>query len=146
MNDGKEQNQQQRTMLNTAIRESLLSLGETIMNTILWHMRLKGVILDDSIDTDIDIFFDSLAEIVGNVADVVMKDVYTNLQAQLVSQSAKGQGTLLLSSMGDGPLERANQTFDYDDWEIKEKIRSLLGSFVARDDSERRDASGVIRE
>ena len=138
----KEQNQRQRIMLNTAIMESLLSLGETIMNTILWHMRLKGIILDDSIDTDIDVFFDSLSEIVGNVADVVMKDVYTNLQTQLVSQSANERETFLLSRLGDRTLQRANQAFSYDDLEIKEKIRSLIGSGISRD-NEKRDVRGV---
>ena len=146
-----EQNQLNRTMLNKAIKESLLSLGEAIMNTILWHMRQRGFILNDAVDTDIDIFFNYLSEIVGDVADVVMTDVYNNLEAQCIPQLSKGNNLLLLSRPSyddpDGTRKNANIKFRHDDeLETKEKIRLLLTSMKTEDaDRNEHENSEVTR-
>lgn len=70
------QNQQ---ILHQAINESLLSLGEPIMKTIKWHLGAHGLFIDSKDEVNVRVLYDQLEEIVGNIADVVMNEIYSNL-------------------------------------------------------------------
>jgi hypothetical protein len=70
------QNQQ---ILQQAINESLLSLGEPIMKTIKWHLGAHGLFIDSKDQVDVRVLYSHLEQIVGNIADVVMDEIYVNL-------------------------------------------------------------------
>jgi hypothetical protein len=70
------QNQQ---ILHQAINESLLSLGEPIMKTIKWHLGAHGLFIDSKDEVNVRVLYVQLEEIVGNIADVVMNEIYWNL-------------------------------------------------------------------
>lgn len=70
------QNQQ---ILHQAINDSLLSLGEPIMKTIKWHLGAHGLFIDSKDEVNVRVLYDQLEEIVGNIADVVMNEIYSNL-------------------------------------------------------------------
>jgi ribosomal protein L20A (L18A) len=69
-------------LLHQAINEGLLSLGEPIMKTILWHLKAHGVFVDSRNEIDVRVLHSALRQIVGNIADVVMEEVYSNLAAR----------------------------------------------------------------
>lgn len=50
------------------------------MKTIVWHMNHRGFFLN-SANIDIKLFYEVLEEIVGNIGDVVLTDVYKNLKS-----------------------------------------------------------------
>jgi hypothetical protein len=66
-------------VLQQAISDGLLALGEPIMKTILWHLKEQGIFVDSRNEIDIRLFYQHLEEIVGNVAEVVMNEIYANL-------------------------------------------------------------------
>ena len=70
------QNQQ---ILQQAINEGLVSLGEPIMKTIKWHLAARGLFIDSKNEIDVRVLHDQLEQIVGNIADVVMNEIYVNL-------------------------------------------------------------------
>jgi hypothetical protein len=69
-------------VLQEAINEGLVSLGEPIMKTILWHLAARGIFIDSSDPVDIRVLYDNLEQIVGNVTDVIMNEIYANLRAR----------------------------------------------------------------
>jgi hypothetical protein len=75
------QNQQ---VLQQAINEGLLSLGEPIMKTIKWHLAAHGIFIDSKDQVDVHVLYNHLEQIVGNIADVVMNEIYTNLSQRSV--------------------------------------------------------------
>jgi hypothetical protein len=66
-------------LLQQAVNEGLLSLGEPIMKTIKWHLAANGVFLDSKDQVDVRVLYGHLEQIVGNIADVVMNEIYSNL-------------------------------------------------------------------
>ncbi len=66
-------------MLHKAINEGLLTLGEPIRDTIQWHLRANGIFLDTEEDLDVRRFYQHLGYIIGNIADMVMDEIYNNL-------------------------------------------------------------------
>jgi len=66
-------------VLQQAINEGLLSLGEPIMKTIKWHLVAHGLFIDSEEQVDVRILHSYLEQIVGNIADVVMNEIYANL-------------------------------------------------------------------
>ena len=70
----------QQVVLQQAINEGLLSLGEPIMKTIKWHLIAHGLFIDSNEQVDVRVLYDYLEQIVGNIADVIMNEIYTNLR------------------------------------------------------------------
>lgn len=68
-----------KQILHQAINEGLSTLGEPIMKTILWHLKAHGVFIDSKDEIDVGVLYKNLQQIVGNIADVVMEEVYANL-------------------------------------------------------------------
>ena len=66
-------------MLHKAINEGLLTLGEPIRDTIQWHLRANGIFLDTEEDLDVRRFYQHLGYIIGNIADMVMDEIFNNL-------------------------------------------------------------------
>lgn len=66
-------------ILHKAINEGLLTLGEPIKDTIQWHLRANGIFLDTEEDLNVRIFYQHLGYIIGNIADMVMDEIYNNL-------------------------------------------------------------------
>ena len=66
-------------ILHKAINEGLLTLGEPIKETIQWHLRANGIFLDTEEDLDVRMFYQHLGQIIGNIADMVMDEIYNNL-------------------------------------------------------------------
>jgi hypothetical protein len=69
-------------VLRQAITEGLMALGEPIMKTITWHLRAHGIFLDSNSDLEVRILYNHLQQIVGNIADVVMDEIYESLNAK----------------------------------------------------------------
>ena len=67
-------------LLNQVINESLLTLGEPIMETIQWHLKAHGVFVDSSDDLNLRLFYQQLQQIVGNMADMIMDELYDSLR------------------------------------------------------------------
>lgn len=71
----------EQEILREAITDGLLALGEPIMKTILWHLKAQGVFIDSKNQIDIKLLYQDLEQIVGNIADVVMFEIYDRLKA-----------------------------------------------------------------
>src|SRR5437867_2775054 len=67
--------------LQFAINKGLSALGDPIMNTINWHLHSRGFFIESG-NIDIALFYDHLSEIIGNVADSVLEEVYMELRHQ----------------------------------------------------------------
>ena len=50
------------------------------METIQWHLKAHGVFLDSSDNLDLRLLFRYLEQIVGNIANMIMDDIYANLK------------------------------------------------------------------
>jgi hypothetical protein len=70
-----------KIILQQAINEGLVPLGEPIVKTIKWHLRANGVFLDSQ-EIDLHIFYQHLEGIVGNIADVVINEIYEVLKTK----------------------------------------------------------------
>jgi len=66
-------------ILRQAISKGLLALGEPIMRTILWHLKAQGIFLDSRDEINVRLLYQELEQIVGNIADEVMNEIYENL-------------------------------------------------------------------
>lgn len=66
---------QQLVILRQAIDESLHSLGEPIKKTVVWHLNLNGI-FTESDQFDLASFYETLEDIMGNGAEVVIHVVY----------------------------------------------------------------------
>ena len=85
--------QSSQALLHDAINDSLLSLGESIMKTITWHLNAQGIFLDYKTDIKINMLNDHMRQIVGNLADEVMSEVVSRLKEtdpQLAKQISTG--------------------------------------------------------
>jgi len=78
----------EQEVLREAIIDGLLALGEPIMKTILWHLKAQGVFIDSKNQIDIKLLYQDLEQIVGNIADVVMFEIYDRLKANSLTPSA----------------------------------------------------------
>ena len=67
-------------LLHQAINEGLLTLGEPIMETITWHLKARGIFLESDEDVDVRVFYQHLEYIVGNIANMIMDEIYVNLR------------------------------------------------------------------
>ena len=76
-----------RLILQEAIRDGLTPLGPPIVKTILWHLKANGVFLNSQ-EINIYVFYQHLEGIVGNIADVVINEIYMNLQKKFPSSLA----------------------------------------------------------
>lgn len=120
-----EQRRKKQSMLSSAIHKSLLSLGEPIMKTILWHLQLRGFSLNtNNQDIDVNMFYNYLNEIVGNLADVITEDVYSNLQTNFVRGSS-GQSSSVLLTNSHAELQKTYDAFS-DDTSPSDRIQFLL--------------------
>jgi hypothetical protein len=90
--------------LQQAISSGLLALGEPIMKTILWHLKEQGIFVDSRCEIDVRLFYQHLEEIVGNVADVVMNEILTNL--------SRSNQTPLQFSPDDRVVDRIEQLLE----------------------------------
>lgn len=81
--------QENQRLLNRAINNGLLTLGEPIMETIDWHLRSHGLFLNSNEAVDIGRLYEHLEQIVGHIADMIMDVIYEELQQanQQYSQS-----------------------------------------------------------
>jgi hypothetical protein len=66
-------------IVRQAISHGLLALGEPIMRTILWHLKAQGIFLDSRDEINVRLLYQELEQIVGNIADEVMNEIYENL-------------------------------------------------------------------
>ncbi|HKZ61377.1 MAG TPA: hypothetical protein VJZ68_03025 [Nitrososphaera sp.] len=92
----------EQEVLREAITDGLLALGEPIMKTILWHLKAQGVFIDSKNQIDIKLLYQDLEQIVGNIADVVMFEIYDRLKANSLTPSAAAAaevGTISSSSV-----------------------------------------------
>ena len=71
-------------LLQQAINEGLLSLGEPIMKTIIWHLAAHGIFIDSKDQIDVRVLYNNLQQIVGNIADVIMNEIYEKLNTKSV--------------------------------------------------------------
>ncbi|MFY3741547.1 MAG: hypothetical protein HMLIMOIP_002004 [Candidatus Nitrosomirales archaeon] len=69
-------------ILQQAINEGLLSLGEPIMKTIVWHLAAHGIFIDSKDQIEVRVLYNNLQQIVGNIADVIMNEIYANLSTR----------------------------------------------------------------
>lgn len=78
-------------LLHEAINEGLLTLGEPIMDTIEWHLKARGIFLHSKDDLDLRQFYQHLEYIVGNIANLIMDEIYENLRQrnQLASSASQ---------------------------------------------------------
>lgn len=67
-------------LLHQAINEGLLTLGEPIMETITWHLKARGIFLESNDDVDLRLFYQHLEYIVGNIANMIMDEIFVNLR------------------------------------------------------------------
>lgn len=72
--------QNSKQIVHEAISNSLLSLGEPIMKTIVWHLNVQGVFLDSQTDLPIGSFYKHLVNIIGNIADEVMEEIFERIK------------------------------------------------------------------
>jgi len=72
--------QNSQVLLHEAISSSLMSLGESIMKTIVWHLNAQGVFLDQKTEIPIALFNEHMRQIVGNLADEVMREIVDRLE------------------------------------------------------------------
>jgi hypothetical protein len=79
----------EQDILREAITDGLLALGEPIMKTILWHLKAQGVFIDSKNQIDIKLLYQDLEQIVGNIADVVMFEIYERLKANAQTSVAE---------------------------------------------------------
>ena len=68
-------------LLVGAINDSLLSLGEPIMKTIIWHLNAQGIYLHGKKEVDIRIIHNLLEQIIGDIAEVVLNEIYERLKS-----------------------------------------------------------------
>lgn len=50
------------------------------METITWHLKARGIFLDSNEDVDVRVFYQHLEFIVGNIANMIMDEIYVNLR------------------------------------------------------------------
>lgn len=74
-------------ILRQAISNGLLALGEPIMRTILWHLKAQGIFLDSRDEINVRLLYQELEQIVGNIADEVMNEIYENLMRTKQNES-----------------------------------------------------------
>ena len=67
-----------KLILHQSIIASLHALGEKPMNAILYHLSTKGVSID-STNLDVNLFYSSLEEIFGHMADTIVDDIVQQL-------------------------------------------------------------------
>ena len=80
-------------ILRQAISNGLLSLGEPIMRTILWHLKAQGIFLDSRDEINVRLLYQELEQIVGNIADEVMNEIYENLMRTKQNESLEFNNT-----------------------------------------------------
>ena len=85
----------------TSYKRGLTPLGEPIVKTILWHLRANGVFLDSQ-EIDLRTFYQHLEGIIGNIADVVVNEVYENIRRRYPDSS-------IHSESGMNALDRIDQ-------------------------------------
>lgn len=66
-------------LLRNEINEVLQSLGNSINNTIMWHMNNRGVFSNPDL-IDIKVFYDNLEELLGPLSDEILAMTLKNLQ------------------------------------------------------------------
>jgi hypothetical protein len=66
-------------LLRIEINEVLLSLGNSINKTIMWHMNNRGVFSNPKL-IDLQIFYDNLEELLGPLSDEILVMTLKNLQ------------------------------------------------------------------
>lgn len=66
---------QQLVILRQAIDESLHTLGDPIKKTVVWHLNLNGIFIESD-EFDLASFYETLENIMGNAAEVVIHAIY----------------------------------------------------------------------
>lgn len=66
-------------LLRIEINEVLLSLGNSINKTIMWHMNNRGVFSSPKM-IDLQIFYNNLEELLGPLSDEILIMTLKNLQ------------------------------------------------------------------
>lgn len=72
------------------------------METIQWHLKARGVFLDSNDDLDVRLFYQHLEYIVGNIANLIMDEIYENLRE-------KGENITLQLNPSDPVVKRIEQ-------------------------------------
>lgn len=96
----------EQDILREAITDGLLALGEPIMKTILWHLKAQGVFIDSKNQIDIKLLYQDLEQIVGNIADVVMFEIYERLKANAQNSVAEAAQA---STVGNSVLNQIEE-------------------------------------
>ena len=78
-------------ILVCAINDSLLSLGEPIKQTIVWHLNAQGIYLDERKSVDIRQLYKHLEHIIGDITEVVLAEIYDRLKADVPGASVLGE-------------------------------------------------------
>jgi hypothetical protein len=75
-------NRDPENQILAAITGTLSELGDSTMNSLLWHLENKGISLNPH-DFVLKLFYDGLQELLGNGADMLMQEIYEHLLKQL---------------------------------------------------------------
>jgi hypothetical protein len=65
--------------LREAISQSLLTCGEPVMKTVLWHLSKQGIYLSSNDRIDMRLFYDHLEDLIGSGASLVMDEIVDSL-------------------------------------------------------------------
>lgn len=65
-------------LLQQAIVASLNSLGGRSMNSIIWHLKNKGILIDSK-NVNIKLFYQGLEETIGPAADTILEAIIKQL-------------------------------------------------------------------
>jgi hypothetical protein len=114
--------------LQVAIDKGLASLGEPIMKTIIWHLHSRGFFMESK-NIDISLFYDHLQEIIGNAADNVLEEVYTNLRRQ--QQVSADADAVVSIDPSPGLFSHHHKSKESDDESMISKIQQLVNSNVS---------------
>jgi hypothetical protein len=84
-------NRDPENQILAAITGTLSELGDSTMNSLLWHLENKGISLDPQHFVLLS-FYDGLKELLGNGADLLMQEIYEHLLKQLGIDYEPGAG------------------------------------------------------
>jgi hypothetical protein len=77
-------------MLRRAIGTSLLTFGEPVMKTVLWHLKTHGFFLESDDKINMRLFFDHLESLIGGAAYVVLDEIVGSLIQSDYSRLGQG--------------------------------------------------------
>jgi hypothetical protein len=83
--------QENQNKLRQTINNVLSAFGQPVMITIIWYLKGKGVILDSGHNIDLAVFQKALQEITGDIAEMILIQIYAALDQACRNCSASYQ-------------------------------------------------------